>query len=567
MDNLNKAGTESFQLGDWLVKPSGGFISRDGEKQHLEPRMMTVLSLLAANAGEVISREQLESEAWAGMVVGYDALASTILKLRKALGDDSRKPEYIETVSKRGYRLVAPVNFDVEESVAQFPANSQKPVTATKTNNRWRTVALVSIVGAVLVTGGLFTWQSISSHRGNDQLAVAKLKTLAVMPFTNISGNEKDEYFVDGISDDIATELSGLSSILVISRTATSRYKGQAYDPRQTGKDLGATYLVEGSVRKAGKEWRINARLIDTKAGTLLWAKRFEDSNASLFESQDKITSSIVSSLKLSLNSTEEAKLRRHTTNNFEAYDLFLQGQKLFKIRTREANDSAIDTYRKAIDLDPNFARAYGALAVTLAVRFFRGWSDSPDETINRSLAMAKESVRLDPQSPQAYWALGYAQMFLKQQDQAMKSVKHAIEISPNYADGYGLLALINNQLGNGQEAKTLILKAMKLNPHYSWDYPYNLGRADYLLGNYKEAIKYLKLALDRNDQAINPRLYYIASLVALGNKDDAEWEIEKVKIQSPETTLARLNKDYPIFDEQVKKKFFGELRTAGLPE
>ena len=560
----NSASGNPFNLGEWQVSPSAGQIKRDDVTIHLEPRVMSVLCLLTDNAGEVVSREQLENHAWAGMVVGYDALASSILKLRKALGDDSRQPRYIETVSKRGYRLIAPVSFDVEDSTAPIPGT---PATTNKQNNHWRTPALVGIVVAVLVSGGLFAWYTLSPHHEPNQVAVVKLKTLAVMPFTNISGGEKDEYFVDGIADDIATELSRLSSILVISRAATSRYKGQAYDPRKAGKDLGATYLVEGSVRKSGKEWRINARLIDSKAGTLLWAKRFEDSNASLFESQDNITSSIVSSLRISLNSSEQAKLKHHATNNFEAYDLFLKGQKLFKVRTPEANDTAIDSYRKAIDLDPNFARAYGALAVTLAVRFFRGWSDSPDETINRSLAMAKESVRLDPQSPQAYWALGYAQMFLKQQDNAMKSVKHAIEISPNYADGYGLLALINNQLGNGAEAKRLIIKAMKLNPHYSWDYPYNLGRANYLLGNYPDAIKYLKLALDRNDQAINPRLYLVASMVATGDKDDAEWEVEKVKIQSPETTLSRLDKDYPIANKKIKEKFFNELRQAGMPE
>lgn len=525
---------------------------------------MSVLCLLADNADEVVSREQLENHAWTGMVVGYDALASSILKLRKALGDDSRQPRYIETVSKRGYRLIAPVSFDATD-----PTDQDLPVTGPPRQwfKPWRTTGIVAILAVIISGVAVFTIKNNFLGSENPGKPISSLKTLAVMPFVNISKKAEDDYFVEGVADDIATELSNLSGVLVISRGATYRYKGETYDPRQAGKELGANYLVEGSVRKSGERWRINARLIDSKIGTQLWAKKFEGSKSSLFDSQDKLASSIVSSLALELSSKDKAKLKHHATTNFEAYDLFLQGQKLFKIRDRESNESAQEVYRKAIELDPNFSRAYSALSVTLAVNFWRGWSEAPTETLNRSLAMAKESVRLDPTSPQAYWALGYAQMFFRQHDRAIETVKHAIEISPNFADGYGLLALLNNQLGNGEKAVSLITHAMQLNPHYSWDYPYNLGRAYYIMGKYDDAVKTLQQALDRNDQAINPRLYLVASYVALGRLDDAEWEIEKVRIGSPEATLSRLDSDYPIANKKMKEKFFNELRQAGLPE
>ena len=560
----NSASGSPFKLGEWQVKPTAGQISRNDETIHLEPRVMSVLCLLADNAGEVVSREQLENEAWPGMLVGYDALASSILKLRKALGDDSRQPRYIETVSKRGYRLIAPVNFESTELPGQKPFVLKPPELWFK---KWRiyTVATILVALTSVFTISLYNKNSVGTLESDKP--ISNLKTLAVMPFVNISKKAEDDYFVEGVADDIATELSNLSGVLVISRGATSRYKGEAYDPRDAGKELGANYLVEGSVRKSGKRWRINARLIDSKIGTQLWAKKYEGSDASLFDSQDKLASSIVSSLALELSSKDKAKLKHHATTNFEAYDLFLQGQKLFKVRDRESNESAQDVYRKAIKLDPNFSRAYSSLSVTLAVNFWRGWSEAPTETLNRALAMANESIRLDPTSPQAYWALGYAQMFFKQHDKAIESVKHAIEISPNFADGYGLLALINNQLGNGEEAARLITKGMQLNPHYSWDYPYNLGRAYYIMGKYDDAVKTLQKALDRNDQAINPRLYLVASYVALGRQEDAEWEIEKVRIESPEATLSRLDKDYPIANKKMKEKFFNELRQAGLPE
>ena len=554
----------SFRIGEWHVKPAAGQISRGDEIVHLEPRVMTVLSLLASNAGEVISREQLEAEAWPGVVVGYDALASSILKLRKALRDDSREPRYIVTVSKRGYRLIAPVEFDADNSA---DTATQKAGTADKPAARLRLLALAVIAGITVTLVGLFAWYQNKASIDAADVPVSKLKTLAVMPFTNISGEEKDEYFVDGVADDLATELSGLSGILVISSRATSRFKGKTYDPRQAGKDLGATYLLEGSVRKSGKRWRINARLIDSKVGTQLWAQRFEGSDSSLFESQDKIANSIVTALALGLGSKEQAKLNHHTTTNFDAYDLFLQGLKLFKVRTSDANKSAQDNYRNAIELDPNFSRAYSALSVSLTVDFWRGWSESPAETLDRSLAMAKESVRLDPTSPQAYWALGYAYLFRRQYKEAIEATKHAIEISPNFADGYGLLALINNHLGNGEEAARLVKKGMQLDPHYSWDYLYNLGRAYYTMGQYEEAVKTLQQALDRNDLAVHPRLYLVASYVALGQMEDASWEVEKLQIQSPDTTLKQQENDSPIADKTLQQQYLDRLRQAGLPE
>jgi len=552
-----------FWIGEWYVKPAAGQILRNEATIHLEPRVMSVLCLLADNEGEVVSREQLEKHAWTGMVVGYDALASSILKLRKALGDDSRHPRYIETVSKRGYRLIAPVKGDSVGSTDSLPV--AKPPGQWFKHYRVATVITILIVITSVIT--LATYKKSDHGVADADKPLSNLKTLAVMPFENISNNTEDEYFVEGVADDIATELSGLSGVLVISRAATSRYKGESYDPRKAGKELGASYLVEGSVRKSGRRWRINARLIDSKIGTQLWAKKFEGSDASLFDSQDKLTSSIVSSLALELSSKDKARLKHHATTNFEAYDLFLQGQKLFKERTRDANEAAQDNYRKAIKLDPDFSRAYSALSVALTVDFWRGWTESPAETLNRSLAMANESVRLDPTSPQAYWALGYVQLFLKQHDKAIEAVRHAIDISPTYADGYALLALVNNQLGNGEEAARLVTKGMQLNPHYSWDYPYNLGRAYYIMGRYNDAVKTLQQALDRNELALNPRLYLVASYVALGRLEDAEWEIEKVQIQSPETTLSHLKKDRPIANKKLQQKFLGELRKAGLPE
>lgn len=549
-----------FHLDDWRVDPAAGIISRNHEQVHLEPRVMTVLTLLAGRAGEVISREQLEADAWAGTVVGYDALASSILKLRKALGDSTRQPRYIETVSKRGYRLVAPVTFD-EPGASDTSATPSSPKNRSRS---WRVGAIAALVLAAVVTVAVVLVER-AGVRSTD--TGPHLKTLAVMPFANISNHPENEYFVEGITDDIITNLSGLSDVLVISRSATYRYKGQEFEPRNVGQELSADYLVEGSIRKSGKRWRINARLIETRTGVQLWAKKFESRESSLFKAQDELTNGIVRALALQLSTSDKKRLHYQATTNFEAYDLFLHGQKLFKERTREANEAAQDAYRKAIELDPGFARAHSALAVALTVEFWRNWSDNPTETLDRALEMANLSVRLNPASPQAYWARGYALMYQKKHKQAIKAIQNAIDIAPTYADGYGLLALINNQLGNGEEAARLISKGMKLDPHYSWDYPYILGRAYYVMGKYEDAVKTLGIALKRNEQAVNPRLFLAASYVSLGRMDDAKWEVEQIRIMNPDTTLSHLRNDYPIADKALQQRFLDQLRKAGLPD
>lgn len=548
--------TNPFYLNEWRVEPATGYILCGEVKVHLEPRVMTVLRLLAGHAGDVVSRERLEAEAWPGMVVGYDALATSILKLRKALGDDSRNPRYIETVSKKGYRLIAPVS--VEGPRESDSTGTGRP--ASGWQKQWNVRGLAAVLATATIIVAAFL---VSKYDGKH----ANLKTLAVIPFINISNDAENEYFVEGVTDDIITNLSNLPGILVIARSGTYSYKGQEIDPKKVGNELGADYLVQGSIRKSGKRWRINAKLIDATSGTLLWAKRFESNESSLLDTQDELAISIASSLALELNPDDKHRLQHPVTTNFEAYDLFLQGQKLFKERTQESNEAAQDVYRRAIKLDPSFARAHSALAVAMTVEYWRNWSDSPTETLNRALSLARLSVSLDPNSPQSYWALGYVLMYQKQHNKAVDAVKHAIELAPNFADGYGLLALINNQLGNGKEAARLIKKGMELSPHYSWDYPYNLGRAYYVMGTYDDAVKYLQIALERNEQAVNPRLFLVTSYVAMGRIEDAQWEAEKIRTMNPATTLSHLEDDYPIANQALLKTFLDQLRKAGLPE
>jgi len=200
-------------------------------------------------------------------------------------------------------------------------------------------------------------------------------------------------------------------------------------------------------------------------------------------------------------------------------------------------------------------------------VAYRRGWTDTPMETLDRALALAEQATLLDSSTPQTYWVLGYVYMMRKDLDAAERAVKQAITISPNYADGYGLLALLNNQRGNATKAIELIKKGMALNPYYTFDYPYNLGRAYYTLGKYKEAIAALEKAQERNENVIPPKIFLAASYMEDGRIDDAQWTVEQMRVLSPDISLSHIEKTIPISDKYLKEKLLHDLGSAGLPQ
>ncbi|MFN2303106.1 MAG: tetratricopeptide repeat protein, partial [Anaerolineales bacterium] len=282
---------------------------------------------------------------------------------------------------------------------------------------------------------------------------------------------------------------------------------------------------------------------------------------------QDEVTQKIVSALAINLKPDEKQQLARSPTNNLEAYELFLIGQQHFRQRSRSSYDLAREAYLHAIELDPTYSRPYGGLAVVLTHSIRSGWENSPGAARKQALILAKKAVKLNQFSPQAYWALGYVYVNQKRFKEASAATEKAIALSPSYADGYGLLAYINNFQGHADQALNYIRKAMALNPHYTFDYPWNLGFAYYTLGRYAEAVDALKKALERNENALYPRLYLAASYVRLGQIEDAEWEVGQAVIIRPETTVSHLSKAFPYENKDLLSNILEDLRKAGLPE
>jgi adenylate cyclase len=431
--------------------------------------------------------------------------------------------------------------------------------------------AVVSVVLALAITFGLIFWLApleLGEEQGISDVTtrLSAKPSIAVLPFDNMSDDPNQEYFSDGIAEDIITDLSQLKNLAVISRNSSFTYKGKSTKVQEIGANLGVNYLLEGSVRKAGNRIRITAQLVDTTNGHHLWADRFDRELNDVFAVQDEITKQIVSALSIQLSGDEQQQIAHNATNSFEAYDLFLQGQG-FRNFSEEDLSQAAATFEKVINLDSSFARAYGALAVVLERQVLAGYSDSPEESKERALELAGKAVSIYPHSPHAQWALGYIYMYRQQFDKAVEALERAILLSPSYADGYALLALIKNNLGQSADAIDLLETGMKLNPHYSWDYLYNLGRAHYALGHYQQATEYLLQALERNETTPHPRLFLVASYVQLGRQDDAEWEVMQLETSHPEMTLSLLQQTLPISDSELRTRLLNDLRSAGFLE
>jgi TolB-like protein/DNA-binding winged helix-turn-helix (wHTH) protein/Flp pilus assembly protein TadD len=565
--SLDDTHHHRFMVGDWLVEPDQGEMTRGTESVRVEPKVMEVLVYLARRQGEVVTRGDLERDVWKGALVGYDAVTSTVIKLRKALGDSARRPSLIRTIPKRGYQLVAPVKVPAEHPPGSMaPETRKRPTPMTK--------AALLLAPAIVILAGLFSW--ISTPRGPDApplqegssgTVTSAPPSIVVLPFENLSDDPSQVHFADGITEDIITDLSGLSDLLVIASNTSFSYKGRKITPKEVGADLKVGFVLEGSIRRHEDSVRVNAQLVDAKTGFQKWARRYDRKLDQVFAVQDEVTNSIVDALAINMSHSERARLAQRNTSSLEAYDYFREGQRLSKVSSPESNTQAQQTYRSAIRADPDYGRAYGALAYTMAFSYRRGWSDSPVQTIDQALELALKAVELDGSIPQTYWSLGYIHLMRKEYDKADAAVTRALAIAPNYADGYGLLALIKNALGEPEEAIVLIKKGMELNPYYTWDYPYNLGRAYYYLGRYEDAIAALEEARTRNENVVPVRLHLAASYVGAGRQDDAEWEVQEIQVLSPTDTISHLRVAHPVEEPGLMEKFVGDLRAAGLPE
>ena len=564
MENLIQHG---FIINDWKVSPAEGVLSHGYKTVRLEPKVMEVLVYLASRPGEVVSREELERDVWRGALVGYDAVTATVIKLRKALQDNAKQPRIIATIPKKGYQLIAPV-----ESVKDDKATlaTETSATTTQTTDASSPSALntsssvlwrMGVLGIVLVVVMAIAWMWLVPP------VDTSLPSIVVLPIENLDANDEYDVFVDGITEDIITDLSRMSNLMVFASNTTFKYKDQKITPQALRNELNVDFVLAGSARRNGNNIRINVQLINTESGLNVWAQRYDRKLQEVFAVQDEITTSLIEALAIKLSSQEKQHLAQRATNNLDAYEYFLEGQRLSREQTQQTNAQAREAYKRAIEVDPAYGRAYGALAYTLALDYRHGWTDTPVENLERALGLAEQGVVLDSSIPQTYWSLGYVYLRRNEYEKAQKAALDSIRIAPNYADGYGLLALINNGLGQPNKALEYTTRGMQLNPYYTWDYLFNVGYAHYMLGNYTQAIESLEKAQARNENAIPIKLILAASYAHIDRLDDAKWMVDEIRMLNEATTISHTANTITLSRPKLKTMLLNDLRKAGLPE
>ncbi len=346
--------------------------------------------------------------------------------------------------------------------------------------------------------------------------------SIAVLPFANMSGDPEQEYFADGISEDVITALSKLSQLFVIARNSSFTFKGKNVLVAEVGRSLGARYVLEGSVRKAGGRVRITAQLIDATTGGHLWAERFDRDLSDIFAVQDDVTTKIVSALALNLSVRDRQSIAAEHTDNLEAYDCFLRGRELFWRHVRGANCEAEALMRRAADLDPGFAPARAFLAAALVIDFASGWSPSPEQRLDEADKAARQAVLLDERYPYALWALAMSCLWSRRHQEAVSVAEKAIEFNPNFAAGYSVLGVVLHYAGRSEEALKRFERAMALDPYCPSLWMHFQAQANYQLGRYSETVSLLKRRILRNPETDASRALLAAAYGQMGLLEEA---------------------------------------------
>jgi adenylate cyclase len=400
-----------------------------------------------------------------------------------------------------------------------------------------------------------------------DELESADKPSIVVLPFTNMSGDPQQEYFADGISEDLTTDLSKISGLFVVARNSAFSYKGRQVDVRTVAEELGVRYLLEGSIRRVDDQIRINAQLVDGISGGHLWAERFDGTMADVFALQDHVNREIVRALQVSLTAAERENLNRVETLDAEAYDTLLRGVEQYQRFNAESILQARRLFLRAAEIDPGYARAYANLALTYATEVNFYWARDREESIRQGLAYAARALQLDDSIPQIYMTRSSLYLSQRQHEAAIEAALRTVEVHPNYADGHATLAFVLSYSGRLDEALQALDRALQINPRSSGVYQGIEGRTLFLLGRYQEAVAVLEESVERNPGFDRTRLHLAASYARLGRGDDASWAVEEALNINPQITLETERREALYSRQADIEHYIDALRLAGVPE
>ena len=438
-----------------------------------------------------------------------------------------------------------------------------------------RRTAMAAIIILALAAGGLVSW-NIYLHRSkriepaSEEMMAFPLPdkpSIVVLPFTNMSDDPKQEYFVDGLTEEIITGLSKVPYLFVIARNSSFTYKGNPVKIKQVAEELGVRYVLEGSIRKSENDVRITAQLIDATTGYHLWAERYDRDVKDIFAIQDDITMKIITELQVKLTEGEKARPGKRDTNNIEAFFKVLQGSEQLDRNNKEAIDTARKMFEDAISIDPEYARAYSLLGYTHILDVYIGSSKSPKESIAKGVKLAEKAIFLDDSNIGANSLLGYLYTLKRQHDKAVSAASRAVNFAPSSSEANMSLARALLFSGRTDEAILYYEKAIRLNPFPPTDDLQGLCAGYRQAGRYEEAIVACKKALHVEPNNLLAHLLLAASYSSSGNTEKANMEVSEILRINPKFSLRYWAEVLPYKNKAYTNQFISALRQAGLPE
>ena len=505
---------DSVSFGPFVFYRVSRTLARDGSPVSLGTRAAAILEALLDGHGAAVGKDRLIEAGWPGLVVEEGNLSVQIAGLRKALRARADGPDWIATVPRVGYRLV----HNAEPSQGQ----------------------------------------------------AGQLPSVAVLPFQNLSGDPEQDYFADGMVEDIITALSRFRSFAVVARNSSFVYKGRAVDVRQVARDLGVRYVLEGSVRRAGKALRISAQLVEGSTGTHLWARTFDGGVDDVFEFQDRLAESIVGTVEPHMQLAEIERSRRERPEGIEAYDFYLRA--VAKFRTMTAGDvaAAYSLAERGIEADPEYAPGYFMAARALSWRIAMGWPALTDDDRGRCIELTHQAMAKAAGDPPILASCATILLHLTPEHaREMLTVNRAVEANPNNIDVLIVAGIANLHCGSAQEALTLCQRALRLAPgdptaHHAMA---TMAHAYMILENYDAALEWGERSLAVNDRNDSAYWMTIAANAKLGRLDEAMRRLAIFRALSPNVTISSIRAGQPSGDQHSMAAIFDGLRLAGLPE
>ena len=497
----------------------------------IEPQVFDLLTYLVKNRDRVVTKDDLLSAIWGGRIVADSTLTSRINAARKAVGDSGEEQKLIRTIARRGVRFVG----DVELR----PADTTRARESRTPNGKEYSPRLAF---------------SQSERRG-----------IAVLPFVNMSGEADQDYFSDGMSEDIIFALSKLRWFFVIARNSSFTYKGKSVHIKQIGEELGVGYVVEGSVRKQAGRVRITVQLNDVTTGSHIWAERYDRELADMFAVQDEITEAIVAAIEPQLYRAEHRRARRKPPENLDAWDLVMRALMHFWRLTREDNLQAQEFLEQAIAIDPNYAQAHAVLTVSHTFGAHMGWEEAATATpIAERAALA--AVRADGEDPWAHLALACAHSYRGRIDDALAAFETALRLNSNFSLALGYFGLVLSWTGRSREGGEAARRAMRLSPRDPFTAIYHgvAGYAAFVEGDYAEAIRLCREGIRQRGDFVGAHRVLTAAAAMVGDMELARTSLRELCRAQPNISLAWVASQLPLTGEE-RQHFLDALRRAGL--